>query len=527
MTATSAPARAMPRQAPRAAPRNMARLLWVELRRNTMPFMLPLIAVLFWFDSYRIAATMPPLWVERLYYILGQGHALVDFAPFVAGVAAWMGSRDGRRGMTDLVTATVRPRWEAQLATWAATLIWAMGSYLVFMAVTLEFLGRSIHYGSPPWWSVAVGAAGVAAFTSAGFALGAYFPGRFIAPIAAFGGLFAMGLSSQIGFSDSSGWALILPTMSTNNFDKDAGIFYPFLPDVPIVRVMFAAGVAVALVGLLGLRPGAGGPRLRQSAAVVTAIGAAAAVTAVALTWTGHVGPYGTVIPALNDAANDRPIPYTPVCAQAGIPVCVHPAYRAYLPDVTTALRPVVAELNGLPGAPGRATQVSTIFEAGGPSLSGTNSPPTAAQLQVETIGGSPPELHVAISRLELRMALNAITLPGSFGMNKSGFLGLIRLEFVHAFVGAGGGNGTPAQQVVQAALLQDAGTPLAAQPDVLGFSPWALPDSGPRSSASYPPQISAAAQRFAALPAAARHAWLAAHLGALRAGHITPAQLP
>jgi hypothetical protein len=516
MTATSVPVRAMPRQAPRAAPRNMARLLWVELRRNTMPMVLPLIAVLFWFDSYRIAVTMPPVWSERLYYILGQGHAVIDFAPFVAGAAAWMGSRDGRRGMTDLVTATVRPRWEAQLATWAATVAWAVGSYLVFMAVTLELLGRSVSYGGPPWWSVASAGAGIAAFVSAGFALGAYFPGRFIAPIAAFGALFAMGTSSQIGFSEGSGWALILPTMSNNNFGQDAGIFYPFLPDVQIARVMFAAGIAVALAGLLGLPLRAGGPRLRLSAAVVTAIGAAAAVAGVTLASTAQVGPYGAVIPALHDAANDRPVPYTPVCGQAGIPVCVHPAFRAYLPDVTTALGPVLAEIGGLPGAPVRATQIATVFQTNGPSLGGGRA--TARQLQVETIGGSPLVLH---------MALSAITLPRSFGMDKSGFIGLIRLEAVHAFIGAGGGSGTPAQQVIQAALLQDAGTPLAAQPDVLGFSPWALPDSGPRSAARYPPQLSAAASRFAALPAAARHTWLAAHLGALRAGHVSAGQLP
>jgi len=126
---------------------------------------------------------------------------------------------------------------------------------------------------------------------------------------------------------------------------------------------------------------------------------------------------------------------------------------------VTTALRPVVAEIAGLPGAPARATQTAAVFEAGGPCVGGCA--PTAAQLQAETIGGSPPVLH---------MPLNAITLPGSFGMDKSRFTGLIRLEFVHAFVGAGGGSGTLAQQVVQAALLEDAGTPLAAQPNVLGF---------------------------------------------------------
>jgi hypothetical protein len=39
--------------------------------------------------------------------------------------------------------------------------------------------------------------------------------------------------------------------------------------------------------------------------------------------------------------------------------------------------------------------------------------------------------------------------------------------------------------------------------------------------------QIAVAARRFAAVPATTRHAWLAAHLTALRAGGITLAQLP
>jgi hypothetical protein len=35
------------------------------------------------------------------------------------------------------------------------------------------------------------------------------------------------------------------------------------------------------------------------------------------------------------------------------------------------------------------------------------------------------------------------------------------------------------------------------------------------------------AARRFAALTPAARHAWLAGHLAALRAGRVSPEQLP
>jgi len=513
MTVTSLTARPAPAPAPRVAPRNLARLLWVELRHNAMPLVLPLIAVLFWFDSYRIAATLPPLWVVRLYYILGQGHALIDFAPFVAGVAAWMGSRDGRRGMGDLVTATVRPRWEAQLATWAATAIWAVGAYLVVMAVTLALLGRSVAWGGPPWWPVAADAVGIAAFASLGFTLGACFPSRFIAPMAAFGGLFAMAISSQTGFSASGGWALILPTMSNGNFGQDAGIFYQWLPDLPIDRVIFAAGVAVAAAGLLGLRPAAGGLRLRHCAAVVTVTGAAASVAAVVLAFTAQLGPYGVVIPALHDAASDRPVRYTPACGHAGIPVCLQPAYRPYLPDVTAALRPLIGEVAGLPGAPVRASQVAAVF-AGGP---GVQIGPASVG-QILTLSGSPPALY---------MPLGAMALPNSFGADTAGFIDQIKVEAVHTLVTSGGAYGNPAQQAVEAALLQKAGIPPADQPSAMSTTPWPLMGGGPRSAAKYPPAIAAAARRFAALPTATRHAWLAAHLAALRAGHLTLAQLP
>jgi hypothetical protein len=358
--ATSAPVRHQPPRAPRPVPLTAARLLRLELRRNPMPWILPLIAAAFWFDSYRPSTTQPPIWALRTFWNMGQGHTIIDFGPFVAGVAAWAGSRDGRRGIADLVTATARPRWAAQLATWAATAIWAVGAYLVFVAVMFGVYAHQGVQGSPPWWWVAVGAAAVTAFCAAGFAVGALFPSRFAAPLAAFGGFLALVMSSQTGFSHTSGWALILPTNSNGNYQPLSGIFYPYLPDLPIARVMFLAGIAVAALGLLGLPAGAGGRWLRRTAAIVTLAGVAAAGTAVGLAGTARLGPHGMVIPALHDAASDQPIRYTPVCGQsAGVPVCLNPAYRQFLPAVTAALRPVLGEVAGLPGGPARVTQVA------------------------------------------------------------------------------------------------------------------------------------------------------------------------
>jgi hypothetical protein len=518
MTAGVAPAPVRYRARP-ASPVGVARLLWIELRHNAMPLVLPLIAAVFWFDSWRQVPTLPPVWNVRTFYYLGQAHALIDFGPFVAGVAAWMGSRDGRRGMGDLVTATSRPRWGAQLVTWAATTCWAVGAYLVFMAALIWATGRDIPWGGPPWWPVAVGAAGVAALSAAGFAAGAYFPSRFAAAVAAFGAFILLAVGSNIGFSDPGAWALILPSNSNGNFGQDSGIFYPYLPGLPIARVIFLAGAALALVGLLGLPVSAGGWRLRRTAGVVTVLGAAAAVTAVVLTATATVGPYGAVVPVLNDVASDRPIPYTPVCGSAGIPVCVHPAYKPFLADVTAALRPVLGQISGLPGAPVRATQIATVFaygtfSGGGPSLGGS-----AGVGQIAVLRGSPAVLY---------LPLGAQALPGSFGADNTQYSYEERLQFVHAFFVGGAPQGDPAQLAMQAAVLQISGIPLAQQPSrVWAYSPWPLLGGRNPNMATYPAPVLAAARRFAAQPAAARHAWLASHLGALRAGHITVGELP
>jgi hypothetical protein len=495
-----------------AAPLTAARLLAIELRRNTMPLILPLIAALFWFDSYRPSTATPPLYVLRTFWSMGQGHTIVDFGPFVAGVAAWMGSRDGRRGMGDLATATARPRWAVHLATWAATAIWAVAAYLVFVGVMFAVYAYQGVQGQPPWWWVAFGATAVIAFSAAGFAVGALWPSRFAAPVAAFGGFLAMVLSSQTGFTHTSGWAQILPTNSNGNFQPDSGMLYPWLPDLPIARIMFLGGLAAAALGLFGLPAWAGPRPLRRAAAVVTLAGVAVAGTAVALAGTARLSPHGMAIPALHDAANDRPLSYTPVCRHAaGMPVCLNPAYRSSLAGTTAALAPVAGEVAGLPGAPLRATQIGAAY--------GSTEGETG---QAMTISGNPPVLH---------MPLGALGMAGAFGWTGGEVANQLQLLFVHAFAGAGNGPGTPAQRAVQAALLQDIGVPIATQPKLLssvGLPSWARVTGGPQPGPELAKgPVYAAARRFAALPRAAQHEWLAVHLGALRSGQLTLEQLP
>ena len=104
---TAATLRARPSRA--AAPAGLARLLWIEIKRNPVPWVLPLLAVLFFFDTYRTTAGYPPVWTVRASVV--PDRLLTDFAPFAGGLSAWAGTREGRRKTGDLLASTVRPGW--------------------------------------------------------------------------------------------------------------------------------------------------------------------------------------------------------------------------------------------------------------------------------------------------------------------------------------------------------------------------------------------------------------------------------
>jgi hypothetical protein len=486
------------------------RLLRLELRNNAMLWMLPVAAALFWLTTYRKVMAMPPLWNLRAPAM--QTGALEAFAWPVAGAAAWTGSREGRRHTTDLVAIAARPRWARLLAAWAATACWAMAGYLGCVAVLYGVTARQATWGGPLWWPAVVAAVSLPALSALGFAAGMLVPSRFTAPLAAAGAFFVLALSTQLIHGSQSYWQISPLVSGPWDTGPDAGVatFYPYLADLPIAQVMFLAGLTVAVLGALALPAGPGGRWLRRPAAAVAAAGLLAAGTAVALAGTGKLDAHGMIaIPALHDAASDRPVRYTPVCSHTRIPVCLNPAYTGYLPAIAAALAPALAEVAGLPGAPARIIQAAATYRQGpGNSVGvGLAGPSTA---------GRPPVFRLLLPD----------QLPGP-AMTTSALAAALRSGAGPAIVASviGGGPGaSPAQQAVTAALMRAVGGPAQGAPR--GIPPGIEPGMPPIVLAPGSPAF-AAARRFAGLPASARHTWLVRHLAALRAGQVTLAQLP
>jgi hypothetical protein len=471
------------------------RLLRLELRRSAMLWMVPVAGALFWYNAFRESMAEPAMWNLRT--VTMQHGALLDFAPPVVGAAAWMGSREGRRQLTDLIGTVPRPRWTAQIVTWAAVTCWALVAYCCCVAVLYVETARQASWGGPLWWPAVVGLAGIPALSAVGFAAGARFPSRFTVPIVTVGAFFALGFSGQ---SQARQWQ-VSPMVSGAPYigpDAGTGTFYHYLPDLSIAQVICVAGVTLAALGVLGLLDRASGPRLRRIGSGLTVAGLAAVVVAAGLAGTARLDSQGMlVIPALHDAANDRPIKYTPACDHAAIPICLNPAYAAYLPDVRKALAPVLAEIAGLPGAPAIATEVAPVTV--GPLNSGFVQSGAGAYLS-----------RAGSRQLDFVLPDQLPGEPSGADDTVTQFIGQIRLpivtDLVGNMVGQARGGQSRAQQAVATALTFDAGARMAP-----------IPNSA----------VGAAAERFAALPPAARHAWLATHLTALRAGRITLARLP
>jgi hypothetical protein len=512
MIATAPAVRLQPRSRTEAI-KSGGRLLRLELRHSAMLAMLPLTAALFWFNAYRPSMAEPPLWSLRAPTM--QHGALLDFLLPVVGAAAWMGAREHRRGVTDLAEIAARPRWIRQLYAWAAVTAWALVGYMICVGVLYAVTASEAPWGGPLWWPAVVGAAGLPALAAVGFAAGSCFPSRFMTPLISIGVFFLLGLSVNLTHGGASFWQISPIIAGAVDIGGDPGVatFYPYLPDLPIAQVMFLAGLTAAVLAALGWTVASGGRMLRATAAAICVAGLAAAATAVGLAGTARLDRHGMmVIPALHDAANDKPIRYDPVCSKGSLPVCLNPAFGGYLPLVASALRPVVSQVAGLPGAPDRILQAVPTF---------TQEPHDAILVGAGGVAGAryAPGLRVVGAALPDQ-------LPGERqpDVTSAQYADQVRAQVGDAVVGYVLGTGrhdSLAQEAVRAGLLMVAGVrlvPPGQRPDGLSMSARGL---APGTA------VYRSARQFAALPSATRRAWLSTHLIALRAGSITLAQLP
>lgn len=404
------------------------------------------------------------IWNDRSYDV----QSLLTFlGPFVAAVGAWEGARACRFRKRSGDQGTV---WARQVTNWAKTAVWGLLFYLLLCAVVFLITATQATWGGPLLGPPLVGAMAILALSALGFAIGDRWSSRFAAPVVGAGLLAAQSWLLMLG-SAGNPIGYLTPNYATG---FSVSVWYGVRSDLVIVQLAFLFGLLAIALASLAMR------RYITSRKVYPGVLAACGVIFILASFAGAASSstdiHGIRVPLLFNAASDRPIPYTPVCSQAALPVCIHPAYSAELIQLSTLINRLTAPVIGLPGAPVQADQRPVDRQKG----------ELPWQIIAHVLVVPPFAAHASdwtdqsfIRTLSTQIAIGLVTdNPTTDGTNLN-----------------------TAQQAIALYLLRQAN--ITADPNILQLSP----------------QAREFEQRLAAQPLAARRVWLAQHYAALLQG--------
>ncbi len=232
-------------------------LLRIEARRSVGLWVWPLLLGLALLLAYGSGlAWRVTFWVQASVLVRD---GLLIIGPGLAGAAVWMGGRERRRKMDDLLATTPHPVWARRSATWAAIALWGLLGYAVAGAYVFVLAMVQTNWGGPVAWPMLVGLVAVPAYGAVGYALGALVPSRFTAPLVAIALLVA---PVVVGWGSRTG--TLGPATRPSALDAlhylspvatlDASVWYGVRPDVGWPQALFLLGLIGLALGGLALR---------------------------------------------------------------------------------------------------------------------------------------------------------------------------------------------------------------------------------------------------------------------------------
>lgn len=264
--------------------------------------------------------------------------------PLALAGGAWLGRREGRSGVGELLASTVRPRWQRVLPTAGALVGTLVAAYLLVFLIGAAWVVPTAGYFPIDTLAVtAVGALSLVAAGCLGMAAGRAVPRVVTAPVLAVVGFAVAGLLPDWMMSSASAAGGTVPraVLLSPVFAGGLDDFQTLRASVHPVQAWWLA--ALAATGLLLL----GAVRRRAVALAVLPAALGAAVAVPALPAGGYPG-----------AARVDPDAVALVCDDDGAPVCVTRVHAGLLPDVVGPARQALARMaEKLPNAPVRAVE--------------------------------------------------------------------------------------------------------------------------------------------------------------------------
>ncbi|MGH2558485.1 MAG: hypothetical protein ACRDJH_05420 [Thermomicrobiales bacterium] len=313
------------------------RLLRIELRRNELLLIFPVVVVLYGFFTWDGVLRHSILfWADGS---IESRNVIALLGPFSGAVAAWMAGRNRRRGLDELIATTPRPALGRDLTICAATAILGIAAYAAAAVAVLGWTAPRTSWDGPYVSVLIPSLVGIAAMAAVGYPIGRAFPRRITAILVGAGLIIAIAL--PITLSDS--WPRFLSPVGELN----ASPWYGIRPGIAFEQSLFLLGIAY--VGLAAVAAASKARRVALPVLVVAIVTSAIGI--------------GAVRAGAQDEGKPKLLAYEPVCAGDPVTICVHPAFEGVLDELADRTNTMLAPFAGLDGVPTRFEQQAPTLE--------------------------------------------------------------------------------------------------------------------------------------------------------------------
>lgn len=319
---------------------SMLEMLRLEVRRSIGLLVFPLLVVVGWLLSGNVMYGDAYVWLDAS---AGVRSTTILLGPIIGGVSAWTAGRNGRRGMTEILSTTPHLTVSRDLGVWVGTAMWGVGAYALLSVVLGALTWWNATWGAPLPGYFLVGMVAMVCHSAVGYAAGYWLPGQFTAPFAAMG-LFFLQFAPEGIVEGNSPLELLSPAPNILIYRE----VFRELPQLAAQQSLWLLGLAGVALATVALKAG------RRN---LMTWGAFLGFLVVAF-----VGGFSTVGAADQRASSiwsGEAVPFDYVCEDGRIEVCLHPAYEKVLPDIAATVNDIAEPLAGIPGIPDRAVQLS------------------------------------------------------------------------------------------------------------------------------------------------------------------------
>lgn len=311
----------------------MTRVWRYELRHSPALLALPLLILLHAALAWRRLKPGTDVYLDATSAVVA---GVLLSGPLVAGVAAWVASRESRRGISYLRVASPRSNLAQPVMELSVIVAVATMAYVVVAAVVLGKIAFFATWGRPAWLWLIVGWLALQMYVVAGYVAGRFVPRPWVPPTV----MLCCYLAAAWNLAQYGHWWYFLSGATV----EDVSVFRHLNNKLLAGQAVWYLGISGVALSLAAIILGSAKRLALSTLALAVAVSASGA----------------TLVSGQQNRLQTSLTTFRYTCSGTMPQVCVHPAFSKGLPALAVAFTQLHQKVAGTPAEVARVEQLDT-----------------------------------------------------------------------------------------------------------------------------------------------------------------------